>query len=276
MIKESTYRRHLARAKNTSNYFTFFRLHYKIMSRLDALFLQDLGNLLDSPKTKRKKFDGEVYRLCTSAFLENSAGEWTRREQEPRLASLKKAGFIKTLKKGIPPRRWVRIEYKKIEDALDSVGTNSGIRSSPNGGDSSSPNGGSNNKQEKKQKERNFRPLSRNGKLTPSDQLVSVCRLYHEKLIAEKKIMKSTTPLKEWPKLAAKFIENLPDGESRFIRVVKSYVTDFGKPFMPEALSMRSLLKDQGDKFFRIEQKLNRPDWRRQQDPNKLRDDEQP
>jgi len=118
-IPESVYLRHLQRSKNTLNYFTFFRPFFKILKRLDALFLQDLINLASIPSTVTKTIDGEDYFLCTETFLKDSGSNWSSDEQNRHLASIKKKGFVKARKMGLPARRWVHIELQKIEDAID-------------------------------------------------------------------------------------------------------------------------------------------------------------
>lgn len=120
-VPESTYRKHLLRAKDSGNYFTFFRLYTRIMTKLTGLFLQDLINLASMSRTKKTEIDGEEYFQCTVGFLENSGIGWTEKEQEYHLQELVKKGYVKRTKRGAPPTRWIYIDLEKIERDLDGL-----------------------------------------------------------------------------------------------------------------------------------------------------------
>lgn len=120
-VPESVYRQHLLRSKDAGNYFTFFRLYYKIMKRVDALFIQDLINLASMSRINKKEVDGLEYFQCTSSFLENSESEWNRHEQEYHFTNLEKAGYIKIKRMGMPSCRWVYIDIRKLEEDLDEA-----------------------------------------------------------------------------------------------------------------------------------------------------------
>lgn len=109
---------HAIQRLHGSNYFRFFRDYLKIMSRLDALFLQDLMDLSASSKLATRTINGKEYFLCTIEFLEKSGCIWTKQEQRPRIKSLLKNKFIHVRRLGIPPRRWVYIDYVGITEAL--------------------------------------------------------------------------------------------------------------------------------------------------------------
>lgn len=125
-----------------------FRSFFKIMGKLDGLFLQDLINFSATlPMT-----DDGWFR-CTGVFLEENG--WSIKEQETRLKSLRDNGYVETQRRGIPNERWVRIDFVHIETGLDGVDpppvrgvTPGGIPPdgssppSPNGGDRTPPNGG--------------------------------------------------------------------------------------------------------------------------------------
>ena len=129
---------------NGGNWFVFYRPLVRVTAcKLDALFLQDLINIASMPGTVHKIIDGKSHFLCTTEFLERSGIGWTVKEQATRFAALREAGLIQTVKVGIPPRRWVHIDEKRIEASIDGeTGENSdAYRSCPNGHDRSCPNG---------------------------------------------------------------------------------------------------------------------------------------
>lgn len=101
----------IARARASGNHFTVFRPYYRVMSKLDALFLGDLMNL-----AAMTHWTGDWFK-CTAAYLE-SVG-WTVDEQRQRFESLRKRGWVKTERRGLPPVRWVSVEIEAIETALD-------------------------------------------------------------------------------------------------------------------------------------------------------------
>jgi hypothetical protein len=133
-ISESDYRRHLLRAKSRRNYFEFFRLYIRIMSKLEALFLQDLINHAASREEKqrleekigrrRKRYpltfelDGCVYFMCAAKYLVRSM-RWSEKEQRMHFESLRQKGFVKVTRKGMPPMRYVFIDVVAVEQALD-------------------------------------------------------------------------------------------------------------------------------------------------------------
>lgn len=126
LIPESTYRKHLQRAKDGGNYFIFFRLYTKLMKRMTCLFLQDLINLGSLDNMKKKIVDGKEYFQCTVEYLEDSHLAWTVDEQRNHFAVLEEKQYVFTKRMGIPGVRWAYIDFKKLEDDLDDVlGNNS-------------------------------------------------------------------------------------------------------------------------------------------------------
>lgn len=119
-IPRTKYINHIRRARDTSSYFAFFRDYTKIMSKLEALFLQDLINLSSLAGIKRTTIDGEDYFLCTIEFLEKSAIGWSVSEQKQHFKSLKKRGFINSIRVGIPAKRLVSINFPNVEEAIDN------------------------------------------------------------------------------------------------------------------------------------------------------------
>lgn len=91
------------------------------MTKLDALFLQDLINLASMTRTKKVEIGGEEYFQCTVGYLENSGISWTEKEQEYHLKRLIKRGYVKKTRRGLPPTRWVYIDLGKIENDLDGL-----------------------------------------------------------------------------------------------------------------------------------------------------------
>lgn len=104
----------LGRARAAGNYFTVFRPFYRILSKLDALFLCDLLNVQGM---SRSTPDG--YFLCTNRRMESFG--WTVNEQKMRWPALIEAGLVRTEKRGSPPLRWVFIDLFEIERRLDAA-----------------------------------------------------------------------------------------------------------------------------------------------------------
>lgn len=130
----------LFRARNGGNYFTVFRPFYRILSKLDTLFIQDLINL----QTINKTLGDDGFFMCTAAYLEQIG--WTVKEQELRFKSLTQIGgsrpFIRIERRGIPACRWVYIDIESVELTLDAVPENPDDKSPPIGGDCLPPIGG--------------------------------------------------------------------------------------------------------------------------------------
>lgn len=124
---EQDHTKHLLRTQNYKNYFIFRRdfVKYGLMDKLEALMISDLINMSGMLKCKKKTFEGtdktkRQYFLCTKAYLEKSLN-WTRKEQIRILANLEILSFIKTVKKGSPPKRWIFIDVEHIEESLDKL-----------------------------------------------------------------------------------------------------------------------------------------------------------
>lgn len=127
--------RWLQRARDGSNYFIFFRNFGRFLSKSEALFLQDLMNrhgmanqkIRDLAKLKKFKripkiMDEEGFFRCSTAYLSSVKYlEWTTDEQKRIIPVLVKKGLIQTKLKGMPATRWIRIDYRKVEEALDQV-----------------------------------------------------------------------------------------------------------------------------------------------------------
>lgn len=85
-----------------------------VLTKIEALFLSDLINLYSMDVTV-KSDDG--YFLCTAAYMDRSLS-WGRMSQTDLFRSLKDKGFIETSFRGIPRRRWVKIDVVKLEEAI--------------------------------------------------------------------------------------------------------------------------------------------------------------
>ena len=91
-----------------------FRCDYAtIMNRLDALFIQDLANLIYTEELERREINGKIYHMCTTDILANSRLKWSKSEQIYHFKSMSK--YIDIIKKGIPGKRYIRIHFDLIE-----------------------------------------------------------------------------------------------------------------------------------------------------------------
>lgn len=127
--KSNKYQEWLADTTEGGNYFIVPRKLYKIMPKLDAMFLADLTNMASMPRTKR---DSDNWFLCTSTYL--SAAGWTPKEQKTRFASLKSSGLIETARRGNVPQRWICLNLRLIDSLLQRPEV-------PNGTAGDGPNG---------------------------------------------------------------------------------------------------------------------------------------
>lgn len=117
-IPLDVYERHLLRAKDRGNWLIFFARYMDVMTRNEALFVCDLLNHAQMPNTATSE-DG--YFQCTEGYLRESRCRWTGKEQEGLLKSLQAKGFILTARRGLPARRWMRVDVLAIETALDAA-----------------------------------------------------------------------------------------------------------------------------------------------------------
>jgi hypothetical protein len=103
--------------------------------------LQDLINHATGPNAIIHE---DEYFLCTEEFLEKSLA-WTEKEQRGILAELEERGYINRDKRGVPGRRFVRVNVEKIEMDLDEYYQRSEFPPSqfrPKGGTGSGQKGG--------------------------------------------------------------------------------------------------------------------------------------
>lgn len=138
-VPKSAYVRHIKRNKDAGNWFTFYRPYTKILPKLTSLFLQDLINLASTKNIIREEITGKEYILCTREFLVNSSIGWTVKEQNDHFHLLREKGFILSIRRGIPAKRWIHIDLLKIEQNIDEYEDSN--KMFPNGNDCSDPNG---------------------------------------------------------------------------------------------------------------------------------------
>ncbi len=124
---EQKYCDQLLRAQSSRNRFSFRRDYATsgIMTKLEALFIQDLINKVTMPKTKKiehKIGDGvvRIFFLCTVGYLQRSLA-WDKVSQNRFLKSLEEKGFVQVKRLGEKGRRHVWINIKAIEDAVDQA-----------------------------------------------------------------------------------------------------------------------------------------------------------
>lgn len=113
-ISDERYQKHMIRAKRLGNYFMFFRRYVTsgIMTRDEAMFIQDIINMT----TFRGSEDGWV--KCTANQLYNSL-LWSIETQTRLFRSLVAREYIKIEKRGLPAKRFVFVDMRKIETDLD-------------------------------------------------------------------------------------------------------------------------------------------------------------
>lgn len=109
------------RLKSNQNWFPFNRLYTRIMSKLDALFIQDVINI----GSMSERVDDQGWFPCPNSRLEK---DWSEREITYHLGSLKEPvkGFglgeggaerslIQIDRRGVPGKRWVRVDLDLID-----------------------------------------------------------------------------------------------------------------------------------------------------------------
>jgi hypothetical protein len=114
-----THRDHIKRARSNRTKFTVDERFFTVMGKKEALLLQKLIDLDDSPGTPR---DGEFF-LCTVEFLETAY--WPAWEQDRFLKKLVARGFITVRRRkwrsgSQHTCRWVCIDYEGIDGTLDT------------------------------------------------------------------------------------------------------------------------------------------------------------
>lgn len=133
-VDGDTYYNHIIRARNTGDYFLFFRSFNFIpgMSRIDSHLLQDLMNLVAMKQRARHNPNGwkadrysrrmaeTDFYLCTNEYLRKTSN-WTDKELKVHIGRLRDLGFVEVVMAGVPAKRYVRLDIIRIEAALDGV-----------------------------------------------------------------------------------------------------------------------------------------------------------
>lgn len=83
----------------------------KLLTKIEATFFQDLLDIAANSPTIEDWFE------CSVARLEASM-KWSQQSQKDFFSKLIKKGYVKTEKRGIPPKRWVWIDIDRIETDL--------------------------------------------------------------------------------------------------------------------------------------------------------------
>lgn len=67
---------------------------------------------------RKAKLSEDGFFLCTTRYLERSLA-WDKDSQKRMFRELRELGFIKTEKRGLPPRRFVYVDLETVEKTLD-------------------------------------------------------------------------------------------------------------------------------------------------------------
>lgn len=112
-IDRSTYLRHIHRARNAGNWFICSRIYVTsgLMDHQESMFFQDLLNIASMG-------DGE-WVICQEEYLYETSG-WSHDMQWRLFKKLKKRGYVETCKKGIPAKRYIRVDIVRVEEDLDA------------------------------------------------------------------------------------------------------------------------------------------------------------
>jgi hypothetical protein len=110
------YRRYLERRADAGNWFPFFRDYLLIMPLDAAVVVQSILNL-----GKAKSKDGWI--LCTVEYLYQST-RLDRNAQVRVLNVLKNLGFIEWEKRGIPAKRYIRVDILKLDREAENAANN--------------------------------------------------------------------------------------------------------------------------------------------------------
>jgi len=108
--------------QSQGNYFFFRRefVTYRLFTKVEALFYQDLINHATGKHSVKKQFDDQTYFLCTTSFLRTSL-DWDSDTQKQFFKKFRKEGFVKTVKHGESQQRWVHICSSKVEKQLAAL-----------------------------------------------------------------------------------------------------------------------------------------------------------
>lgn len=105
---------------NTENSFIFDMNYVKVMSKLEALFIQDLIDRSATKKSKHIKNEDRIIReyfQCSIQSISKEPLSWDRKIQKHLLNKLEKRGYVKTIY--VLKRRWIHIDIIQIENDID-------------------------------------------------------------------------------------------------------------------------------------------------------------
>lgn len=135
VLPETELNRYLRNTQGRGNFFKFFRDIARFLGNdiILAAFLQDLMNRevmihkkcrkhmrRHQPDRCKRSIDNNGFFSCSRSFLAKEVFlPWTEDQQKRYLGGLNKLGLVEILMKKKPRRRWVRINYVRIEQILD-------------------------------------------------------------------------------------------------------------------------------------------------------------
>lgn len=123
-FEESSYHDILMWSQSQGNRFTFRRdfVIFDLLTKLEAVFIQDLINRATMKKIIRKEIEGKTYFLCTVEFLIRSL-RWDRNHQIRLIKKLSEEDrdYLRVKKLGNPPSRWMWINIVKLEKDLQNA-----------------------------------------------------------------------------------------------------------------------------------------------------------
>jgi len=266
-ISKEQYQSHLLRAKQADSWFHFCRLYFKIMKRLEALFLQDIINLAQLNKTKvewiKEGEESRLFFLCTANYLKKSGSHWTDDEQRRHILSLRKKGYIRSIRRGDDGKRWLHVDLLKLETDLDiAEKSDEGKTPEPESGKNAEPDEGKTPRKERLREERHIVRPSANGASGASPYGRSLT----DRMIAELGRKKKIIGKPNLPKSSAEFDQliqevkqrdgiTFSDAHAKVKRTMNKYLEGIDRfSFWPEAWSGSGFRQ----KFIQIEAAIKR------------------
>lgn len=254
-------------ASADTNWFRFRRdfVKYKMMSKLQALFIQDLHNLSTMKKTKKGK---DRFFLCTVEYLHQDM-LWDHDIQAKMLKFFQGKGFIDVERRGVPSRRYVRVNWtrviealRKAKDSQSSGNTDDCSSGNPDDCQSGNPDEyyktSSYEEEQRKKHSRDARsarcdsvspPKTLFGSVKSPPEKALASRL-HQILLKHNKVMR-TVNLDKWTKpfkdlLTSRTVDQIG-------KVLNWYEENIGKKYTVKAYSAQKFVS----RFFDIEDAMN-------------------
>lgn len=253
--------RHFERILSSGNWFLFPRDFLRIMSVEQAVLLAHLINFSNLLKASLLK-DGWFY--CTAKKLHHDLG-MSPKTQSRVLRLLANSAFIELVKKGLPAKRHIRINFIALETRLASIDYEPSDEEYLVGTERERLDATETSRHKKDIEEERLRKThsaSRNGvsKTGPSRFSEKASALLYRKLEQEGKLTRGHSPKSEGPKHFDKLLKKLNGDKKRIKRVLLGYIKHFGVQYVPEAYSARKFCDttDRTDQiFFRIERRID-------------------